>query len=144
MATKKKTSRRKKTTKKAASRRTRSTARGAASRTKKKAPARKKTPAKKTAKDGAIVPVATKATKSVTFRSAPKRGTMYQPVLDEMATLKKGQSCIVPVPKGTPPRTIHNRLNAALRRFPVSPPKGCTFVKRTTEDGQVAISCEAA
>lgn len=83
-------------------------------------------------------------TDSIEFRSPPPRGSRYDPIFDKMETLKQGQSFTVDVPDGVSPRTMHNRINAALRRVELDPPKGCVFIKRTTEDGKIAISCERA
>ena len=83
-------------------------------------------------------------TENVKFRQPPRRGSQYDPIFDRMEGLKVGQSFLVDVPKGVVPRTMHNRINAAMRRVELEPPKGCVFVKRTTEDGRIAISCERA
>lgn len=86
---------------------------------------------------------AIRQTDHIKFAPAPTRGTIYQPVLDKMARLKEGQSFTVPVPKGVTPRTMHNRLNAAIRRADwLEPPAGCHFTKGTSEQGEIVISCE--
>jgi hypothetical protein len=83
-------------------------------------------------------------TSNITFRSPAPRGSMYDDIFDQMESLKAGESFTVDVPKGVTPRTMHNRINAATRRVELEPPKGCVFLKRTTEDGKIAISCERA
>lgn len=77
----------------------------------------------------------------VEFVTMPKRGSQYQPIVDKMKKLKKGQSFMVETPKDTPVKVIHNRMNAALKRFNVQAPKGCSFVKRTRADGNIEIGC---
>lgn len=75
----------------------------------------------------------------VRLKSPPKRGTAYQPILDSMANLKPGEAYVFSPPKGVDIATYQNRLNAAMRRFPVQAPRGHRFTKRTTEDNKVAI-----
>ncbi len=82
-------------------------------------------------------------TDNIAFRKSPRRGSMYDQLFDRMTKLTGGKSIMVDVPKGISPRTMHNRLNAAMRRVGIQAPKGCEFVKRTTEDGRIAISCES-
>lgn len=85
---------------------------------------------------GKVVP-----TSQVAFKAVSRRGTKYQTVIDKMGKLKPGQSVIVPVPDGVPTRVVHNRMNAAIRRSTVPAPKGCRFIKRTTETNEIAICC---
>ncbi len=143
----------KKTTRKPAARKTtaRKPRRTVKKTARKKAPARKVTKkvARKTVKKTAAgVPeislkVSKKvATKNVKFKTADSRGTQYQPLFDEMAKLKKGETLPVDVPKGITARVLHNRLNSVFRRFKPKAPAGCKFVKRTLEDGRIGITCE--
>jgi len=81
-------------------------------------------------------------TDNVKFRQMPRRGSMYDQLFERMRKLTAGKSIMVDVPKNTSPRTMHNRINAAMRRVDLQAPKGCEFVKRTTDDGRIAISCE--
>jgi hypothetical protein len=83
-------------------------------------------------------------TDNVKFRQMPRRGSMYDQLFARMSKLTAGKSLMVDVPKGTSPRTMHNRINAAMRRIDLKAPKGCDFIKRTTDDGRIAISCESA
>lgn len=80
-------------------------------------------------------------TDSIEFKSQAERDSKYEAIYDQMEKLKPGQSFMVDIPKDVLPRTMHNRLNAAIHRVDVEPPKGCTFVKRTTEDNRIAICC---
>lgn len=80
-------------------------------------------------------------TATVEFKRPKSRGSQYDAIFDQMEALRAGQSFMVDIPKGVEPRTMHNRINAATRRVELEPPKGCIFVKRTTEDGRIAISC---
>ena len=87
--------------------------------------------------------MARKKTSSVKFAKRAKRGTVYQYILDGMAGLTKGYAIEIDIPKGIKPGVFHNRLNAALHRFPVKPPARCQFRKRTLGNGkQIAIYCE--
>lgn len=79
----------------------------------------------------------------IKFKTPAGRGTLYQPILDRMTSLKKGQGFTVNIPSDTDARNFHNRLNAVLRRTDIKPPSGCKFEKRTTEDGKVGIKCVA-
>ena len=79
----------------------------------------------------------------IKFKTPAGRGTLYQPILDRMISLKKGQGFTVNIPSDTDARNFHNRLNAVLRRTDIKPPSGCKFEKRTTEDGKVGIKCVA-
>lgn len=81
-------------------------------------------------------------TERVKFKPTSKRGTIYQAVFDKLAKLKAGQTFTLAVPRGVLPRTMHNRLNAAMRRCEITPPSRCRFVKRTTANGRIGISCE--
>ena len=63
-------------------------------------------------------------TANVEFRQAPRRGSQYDPIFDRMESLKSGQSFMVDVPTGVSPRTMHNRINAAMRRAAEGPLKG--------------------
>ncbi len=80
-------------------------------------------------------------TDSVEFKSPKSRGSQYDDIFDQMESLRAGQSFMVNIPNGLDPRTMHNRLNAAIRRVELQAPKGGIFVKRTTADGRIAISC---
>jgi hypothetical protein len=83
-------------------------------------------------------------TSNITFRAVATRGSMYDDIFDQMESLKAGESFTVDVPKDVTPRTMHNRINAAMRRVDIQAPKNCVFTKRTTEDNKIAISCERA
>ncbi len=80
-------------------------------------------------------------TESVEFKAQPERDSKYEDIYAQMEKLKPGQSFMINIPKGVAPRTMHNRLNAAIHRVDVAVPKGCVFVKRTTEDNRIAICC---
>ena len=97
--------------------------------------------AKKKAKKKATTKkkISVRSAQGLKFKTTPKRGTVYQPILDQMAKLKPGKSIVLPVPRGVTVDVYQNRSNAALRRFPVKAPKGYRFSKRTTDDGKVAI-----
>ena len=81
------------------------------------------------------------STAGITFAKAPKRGSKYDGILEKMAKLKAGQSVVVSVPQGMSPQVFQNRLNSSFAKIGPKPPKGCSFHKRTTKDGKVAISC---
>ena len=83
-------------------------------------------------------------TDSIEFKQQQPRGSCYDTVFDKMEQLKAGQSFTVDIPEGVAPRTMHNRINAAMRRVEIKCAKGCIFVKRTTEENKIAISCEKA
>ena len=71
-------------------------------------------------------------------------GTMYQAILDKMATLKEGDGFPVQIPEGVTARVFHVRLTSVIRRSAQPAPKGCVFVKHTTKGGeQIAIKCVA-
>lgn len=77
-----------------------------------------------------------------TVKKANTRGgTIYQPVLDQMASLKANQSFLVDIPRGVPAGTFQNRLTATFKRYPVTPPKGCCFRKFTTDTNKICIAC---
>ncbi len=80
-------------------------------------------------------------TSTIEMKRPKSRGSQYDEIFDQMEGLRAGQSFTVDIPRGVEPRTMHNRINAAVRRVELEPPKGCIFVKRTTEDGRIAISC---
>lgn len=71
-------------------------------------------------------------------------GTMYQVILDKMASLKEGDGFPVQIPEGVTARVFHVRLTSVIRRSAQPAPKGCVFVKHTTKGGeQIAIKCVA-
>lgn len=81
-------------------------------------------------------------TEKVVFRVQPDRDSKYDAIYDQMEKLKPGESFMIDIPDGVSSRTMHNRLNAAIHRVEVQAAKGCTFVKRTTEDNRIAICCK--
>ena len=89
-----------------------------------------------------LTPGTIRKTSSLQFKRPAPKPSIYEPIFNKMKRLKAGQSFTVPVPKGTRPQVVHNRLTAAFQRFDGRPPRGCWFRKRTTEDGNVAIYCE--
>ena len=102
-----------------------------------KAKAKKKARAKvKSSSNMKIIP-----TSGISFADFPKRGSKYDPIFAKVAKLRAGQSVVLPVPKGIPSVKFHNRLNSAMAKADIKAPKGCSFHKRTTKDGKVAISC---
>lgn len=84
------------------------------------------------------------STDKIQLRAPARRGSMYDSIYDSLAKLKKGQSFVIPVPKGVNVRTLQNRVNAAIRRGPVDAPAGCVFRKNTTVKGDIAVSCLGA
>lgn len=82
------------------------------------------------------------STANVNFASPARRGSKYDKLFARVGKLKAGQSLIVPVPKGMKATMFQNRLNSALRKSSTKPPRGCSFSKRITLEGKVAISCE--
>lgn len=103
--------------------------------------ARKKTSTKKgsTMKVGSIK-------KASQIGSGPRRrGSKYDPIIDQMAKLKRNEGFVVEVPKNLPVATLMNRLNVTINRYTnegrLAPPAGCEFLKRTTSDGNLAILC---
>jgi len=82
------------------------------------------------------------ATEKITFKEQPLKDSKYDPIYDRMEKLSPGQSFTIDIPSNVSPRTMHNRLNAAIHRVEVQAPKGCVFVKRTTNDNKIAISCK--
>lgn len=107
------------------------------SRAKKKVSEKSKPKPKKTNGKMEIV-----STAGIAFAKAPKRGSKYDGILEKMAKLKAGQSLLVTVPEGMLPQVLQNRLNSSFAKIGPKPPKGCSFHKRTTKDGKVAISCD--
>lgn len=81
------------------------------------------------------------ATDKIEFVNRGERASLYAPVFEKLAALKKeGQSFEVKASNGTPLRVLHNRLTAALKRFKGKPPAGHAFRKGATKRGSVAIS----
>ncbi len=80
-------------------------------------------------------------TDKVEFMPQPERDSKYEAIYERMESLKPGESFMVDIPKGVTPRTMHNRLNAAIHRVELTAPKGCAYIKRTTKDNRIAISC---
>lgn len=81
------------------------------------------------------------STANVNFASRARRGSVYDKLFARVAKLKPGTSIVVPVPEGITPSRYQNRLNSALRKHSVKPPKGCSWTKRITVEGKIAISC---
>ena len=104
----------------------------------KKQPSRKKAPRKKKPSDSMKVV----STSGIAFRKLPERNSKYRALFDKILKLKVGQSLVLHVPKGTTFQTYQNRLSSALSKAQLKAPKGCSFHKRTTENGKVAICCE--
>lgn len=74
--------------------------------------------------------------------------TIYGEMSEKMGKLQRGQAFAVEVPDGVTPKQFHARLNSAMKRAQdrgVTPPKGCRFIKRTSEDkASVVIACVPA
>lgn len=83
-------------------------------------------------------------TDTVEFKGQPRRGSRYDGVFEALRKLRKGQCCLLPIGKGMDPRTAHNRLNSAMSRVDLQPPRGCKWEKRTTTDNEIAISAVKA
>jgi hypothetical protein len=81
-------------------------------------------------------------TSEVKIAPRKRRGSKYQETLDAVSKLRRGQSWLVHVPQFVTPRTMINRLNAAMLRADLTPPTGCVYRKHTTVSGNVAICCE--
>lgn len=90
-----------------------------------------------------IVPGEIVKTDEIKFRPFAHKPSVYQPVLDLLKTMKKGQSTTIPVPANVESRKIQNRLASAIRNQGIAAPEGCVFTKRMTEDGRLAISVVA-
>ena len=80
------------------------------------------------------------STKGIEFADL-NRESKYDSLIAKISKLKGGQSILLDVPKGVKVQVYHNRLNSAFRKNMPKAPKGCTFEKRTTKSGKVAISC---
>lgn len=82
-------------------------------------------------------------TSKVAFAPRKRHPSKYAEIFADMKKLREGESFIlacgghrlIALP-------IRNRLNAALSRTPITPPKGCVFRKRITRNGDLAICCE--
>jgi hypothetical protein len=81
------------------------------------------------------------AADSVVKAARKRRGTIYQPIMDELAKLDAGQSLPVQIPEGLAPKAFHTRLASALRRYGPEAPAGCEWQKDTMEGGtHIAIT----
>jgi hypothetical protein len=68
------------------------------------------------------------------------RGSIYDPIAEQIRTLKLGDALVLNLPEGAEPRAAMNRLNAALVRYTFKVPAGCKIVKRLTEKrNQIAV-----
>ena len=101
---------------------------------------KKKTPVKRDRKANTINNAAIISTKGIEFADL-NRVSKYDSLLEKISKLRMGQSILLDVPKGVKVQVYHNRLNSAFRKNMPKPPKGCSFEKRTTLNGKVAISC---
>ena len=81
------------------------------------------------------------STKGVAFAELLNRGSKYDVLFAKIGQLKPGQSILLDVPQGVAIQVYHNRINSAWRKNTRKPPKGCTYEKRTTKNGKIAISC---
>lgn len=71
-----------------------------------------------------------------------RRGSKYDPILDQMRKLKRNEGFVIEVPRGLSAEALMNRLNVTIhRQTDLVPPAGCEFLKRTTDDGNIAIMC---
>lgn len=109
----------------------------------KKSPVKKASSKKTSAPEVSLKISKPVSTAGVKFKTPDARGTQYQPLLDKMQKMKKGETLPVDVPKGITARVLHNRLNSVFRRFEPKAPKGCQFSKHTLADGRIGITCEA-
>jgi len=85
--------------------------------------------------------------KSAKLKLVTRRGrtSRFAAVIEKMRTLKEGEHVLIPCPKGKDglpnTRPVNNMLWVMRRRSGVTPPKGCVFQSRTTEDGNLAVLC---
>ena len=81
------------------------------------------------------------STKGISFVDVPHRESKYTLLYSRISQMKADQSILLNVPKGVDIQVYHNRINSALRKNMPKPPKGCSYEKRSTKNGKIAISC---
>ena len=83
-------------------------------------------------------------TSKVAFAPRKRHPSKYAEIFAGMKKLRVGESIWVVCGwnNTTSARALRNRLNAALSRTPITPPRGCVFRKRITDTGDLAICCE--
>jgi len=77
------------------------------------------------------------------FVGPGERGSIYDPLMEKLGTLKVGEMVTVDIPEGVTPANYHSRLASVMSRRAPKPPKGCKFFKATlANQKQIAITCE--